>query len=154
MKSIRLITIASFLVFFATICSAQTSTASAGGNDAPYVEGPVWEITFVRAKAGMEDDYLKNLAGAYKATSEEAKKQGIITDYKILLGNPANKDDFDIMLMVQYKNMATLDGIRDKTDPIARKLIGTQDVMRQAAVKRMEIREIMGAKLMREVTLK
>ena len=102
----------------------------------------------------MSDDYLKNLAGAYKTTSEEAKKQGVIMDYKILLGDASNKDDFDIMLMVQYKNMAAFDGLREKTDPIARKLIGTQDVMRQASVKRMEVREIMGTKLMREVTLK
>jgi hypothetical protein len=154
MKTIRLITLASILVAFATVCSAQTSTASSGGSDAPYVEGPVWSITFVRAKANMSDDYLKNLGGSYKATSEEAKKQGIIMDYKILLGDPANKEDFDIMLIVQFKNMAALDAIRDKTDPIARKLIGTEDVMRQASVKRMEIRDILGTKLMREVTLK
>jgi hypothetical protein len=102
----------------------------------------------------MADDYLKNLAGAYKATSEEAKKQGIIVDYRILIGDAANRDDFDIMLMVEYKNMAAFDGLREKTDPIARKLIGGEDVMRQANVKRLEIREILGTKTMREVTLK
>src|SRR4029077_4341340 len=100
------------------------------------------------------DDYIKNLAGNYKATSEEAKKQGIILDYKVLLGDATNRDDFDIMLMVEYKNMAALDGLREKTDPIARKLIGSEDVMRQAAVKRQEIREILGTKTMREITPK
>ena len=154
MKTIRLITVVFFLVVLATLCSAQTSSTPSGGSSAPYAEGPVWDITFVRAKAGMGDDYLKNLAGAYKTTSEEAKKQGIIMDYKILLGDASNKDDFNIMLMVQYKNMAAFDGLREKTDPIARKMIGTEDVMRQAAVKRMEVREIMGTKTMREVTLK
>ena len=108
----------------------------------------------VRAKAGMSDDYLKNLAQAYKSTSDEAKKQGIIMDYKILLGDAANAGDFDILLMVQYKNMAALDGLRDKTDPIATKLIGGDDVQRQGSLKRMEVREILGAKPMREVTLK
>jgi hypothetical protein len=47
-----------------------------------------------------------------------------------------------------------IDGLREKTDPIARKLVGTEDVQRQAAVKRMELREIVGNKLMREITLK
>ena len=108
----------------------------------------------VRSKAGMSDDYLKNLAQAYKSTNEEAKKQGIIMDYKILLGDAANRDDFDILLMVQYKNMAALDGLREKTDPIATKLIGGEDVQRQGSVKRMEIRDILGNKTMREVTLK
>ncbi len=108
----------------------------------------------VRTKAGMSDDYLKNLAQAYRSTSDEAKKQGVIMDYKILLGDAANQDDFDILLMVQYKNMAALDGLRDKTDPIATKLIGNEGVQRQGSVKRMEIRDILGTKTMREVTLK
>lgn len=102
----------------------------------------------------MTDDYLKNLANAYKSTSEEAKKQGIIVDYKILIGDAVNRDDYDILLLLEYKNMAAFDGLRDRTDPIARKLIGGEDQMREASVKRMEIREILGTKTMREITLK
>jgi hypothetical protein len=56
--------------------------------------------------------------------------------------------------MVEYPNMAALDGLRDKVDPIANKLVGTEDQQRQLAVKRLEIREIMGDKTMREITLK
>jgi hypothetical protein len=162
MKTIQLITIVAS-VAVAGLCSAQTSSpaaaskdkdAAAGGSTAPYTEGSVWEVTMVRTKPGMDDDYLKNIANAWKATNEEAKKQGIITDYKVLIGEASNKDDFNILLMVEYKNMAAFDGIRDKTDPIARKLIGTEDVQRQASVKRLEIRDILGGKTMREVSLK
>ena len=56
--------------------------------------------------------------------------------------------------MIEYPNMAALDGLRDKTDAIGAKLVGTEDQQRQLAVKRLEIREIIGDKLMREVTLK
>ena len=154
MKKLHLIIIATVSLAPICLCSAQTSSSASGGSTAPYNEGPVWDVTLVRTRAGMTDDYLKNLAGAYKTTSEEAKKQGIIMDYKILMGDASNKDDFDLMLMVQYKNMAALDGLRDKTDPIARKLIGSEDVMRQAAVKRGETRDILGTKTLREVTLK
>ena len=108
----------------------------------------------VNTKPGMTDDYLKNLAQIYKTTNDEAKKQSIIMDYKILLGVAATPHDFDILIMQEFKNMAAFDGLRDKTDPIAKKLIGSEDVQRQGAVKRMEIREIMGGKLMREITLK
>ena len=137
-----------------TAFSFVAASLCLGQSDAPYTEGPVWTITMVKTKPGMADDYLKNLAQIYKATSEEAKKQGIIMDYKILLGNDSTPQDFDILLMQEFKNMAAFDGLREKTDPIARKLIGTADVQRQGAVKRMEIREIMGNKLMREITLK
>ena len=123
-------------------------------SDAPYTEGPVWTITMVKTKAGMTDDYLKALAKIYKSTNDEMKKQGLIMDYKILIGNDATPQDFDILLMVEFKNMAAFDGLREKADPIADKILGNEDAQRQGAIKRMEIREIMGNKLMREVTLK
>jgi hypothetical protein len=123
-------------------------------SDAPYTEGPIWTITMVKTKPGMGDDYLKTLAKIYKSTNDEMKKQGLIMDYKVLLGNDANPQDFDILLMVEFKNMAAFDGLREKADPIADKILGSEEVQRQGAIKRMEIREIMGNKLMREVTLK
>ena len=144
----------------ASVCSAQSSAkaavnpASTTQTNAPYTEGAVWQITMVRTKPGMSDDYLKTLAKTFKATSDEAKKQGIITDYKILSGEAATPQDFNLLLMVEYPNMAALDGLREKTDPIFDKIIGTEDQQRQMAVKRVEIRDITGDKLMREITLK
>ena len=108
----------------------------------------------VKTKPGMSDDYLKALAKIFKSTNDEAKRQGIITDYKILVGDAATQQDYDILLMIEYPNMAALDGLREKTDPIGAKLVGTDDQQRQLAVKRLEIRDIMGDKTMREVTLK
>ena len=141
-----------------SICSAQNSASAAvttaSQSTAPYTEGAVWQITMVKTKPGMGDDYLKALAKIFKSTNDEAKKQGIITDYKILIGDSANQQDYDMMLMVQVPNMAALDGLRDKTDPISAKMIGSDDQQRQMAVKRLEIREIMGGKTMREITLK
>jgi hypothetical protein len=128
------------------ICSAQS--------DAPYTEGGVWQLTMVKTKYGMTDDYLKGLAKTFRGTLEEAKKQNLILDYKILIGSSANPQDYDILLMVESKDMAALDNSREKFDPIAKKIEGTLDQQRATAVKRTEIREIMGDKLMREVTLK
>ena len=108
----------------------------------------------VKTKPGMSDDYLKALTKIFKSTNDEQKRQGIITDYKILIGAASTQQDYDILLMVEYPNMAALDGLRDKTDPIDAKMVGSEDQQRQLAVKRMDIREIMGDKLMREVTLK
>ena len=145
-KKIQLAVIAAFAFSVAGLCFAQS--------DAPYTEGPVWQITMVKTKPGMADDYLKMLAKIYKSTSDEAKKQGIIMDYKILIGDASGPHDFDILLMQEFQNMAALDGLRDKLDPIDKKVIGSVDVQRQGAIKRMEVREILGGKLMREITLK
>ncbi len=123
-------------------------------SDAPYSEGPVWAITMVKTKPGMDDDYLKMLAKIYKMSNEEAKKQNIIMDYKILIGAASGPQDFNILLMQEFKNMAALDGLREKMDPIDDKIQGSLETQRQGAMKRMEVREIMGDKLMREITLK
>jgi hypothetical protein len=108
----------------------------------------------VKTKSGMTDEYLKGLAKTLKGTLEEAKKQNLVLDYKILLGNTATPQDFDILIMVESKNMAALDNGREKFDPIARKVVGTTDQQQAMAVKRLDIREITGTKLMREITLK
>jgi len=130
----------------AAFCAVQS--------DAPYNEGPVWQVTMVKTKYGMTDDYLKGLAKTFRGSMEEAKKQGLIMDFKILLGDSANPHDFDILLMTQSKNMAALDNAREKFDPIAHKVEGSTDEQRATAVKRTELREIFGDKLMREITLK
>jgi hypothetical protein len=162
MKFIKIFNVAIIIAAVAgtvSLCSAQNSASAAGTtttaqSTAPYTEGGVWQITMVKTKTGMSDEYLKALARIFKATNDEAKKQGIITDYKILIGDAATQQDYDILLMIEYPNMAALDGLREKTDPIGAKLVGTDDQQRQLAVKRLEIREIMGGKTMREITLK
>ena len=145
-KKLQIGALAALSFGIASVCSAQS--------DAPYTEGPVWNITMVKAKPGMGDEYLKGLAKTFKTSLDEAKKQNLIMDYKILLGEAATPQDFDILLMVESKNMAALDSAREKFDPIARKTVGTTDQQQAMAVKRLDIREIMGSKLMREITLK
>ena len=145
-KSPIIISCLAVFAAFSGLCQAQS--------DAPYDEGSVWNVTMVKTKYGMTDDYLKGIAKTFKGTLDEAKKQNLILDYKILLGDAANPQDFDILLMVESKNMAAFDDAREKFDPIARKIEGNPDQQRATATKRVEMREILGNKTMREITLK
>ena len=120
----------------------------------PYKVGTVWEVTFVRTKPGMANDYLRNLASIWRNENEEAKKQGLLLSYKILSGSAANKDDWDLMLMVEYKNMAALDGVDEKFEAIGAKIVGSQEQQKTGYIKRSEIREIFGSKIVREISLK
>ena len=145
-KKLQIVALAALSAGIGSLCSAQS--------DAPYTEGPVWTVTMVKTKAGMTDEYLKELAKTLKASLEEAKKQNLVLDYKVLLGNAATPQDFNILIMVESKNMASQDNAREKFDPIARKVVGTTDQQQAIQVKRLDIREITGTKLMREITLK
>jgi hypothetical protein len=156
----KIITIAALSLGLSGLCFGQsgspatTTTATTASTGAPYTEGAVWEIAMIKTKAGMSDDYLKQLAQGLKPIYEEEKKQKLILDYKILMGDAAGPHDFDILIMVQYPNMAAFDGLREKTDPIANKIMGSEDQRRSTMVKRMDVREILGNKTMREITLK
>ena len=135
--------------------SDGTTTAKpSGGSTAPYTEGSVWVLSMVKTKTGLGDEYLKQISGTVKPVYEEAKKQKIILSYKILDGEASDSHDFNILILVEYPNMAAFDGLRDRMDPLLAKAMGSEEQRQQMAVRRLDIREILGTKTMREITLK
>ena len=134
--------------------AASTNTKAGGGSSAPYNEGPVWTLTMIKTKTGLDDEYFKQITGTVKPVYDEEKKQKVILDYKILTGEPHNRDEANIIILVEYPNMAAFDGLRDKMDPIVAKVMGSEEQRKDLAVKRLDIREILGTRTMREVTLK
>jgi hypothetical protein len=158
MLNTKIFSIAALSLGIAALCSAQTTsstnTSKSAGSSAPYTEGSIWTLTMIKTKAGLGDDYLKSISQTVKPVYDEEKKQKIILDYKILNGDASGPQDFSILIMVEYPNMAALDGLRDKMDPIIEKVMGSEDQRRATAVKRLDIREILGTKTMREITLK
>jgi len=150
----RIFAVAALSLGLAAVCSAQTSATDAKGSNAPYNEGPVWTLTMIKTKTGLSDDYIKQITGTVKHVYDEEKKQKIILDYKILNGEASSPQDFNILILVEYPNWAAFDSLRDKMDPIVAKVMGSEDQRRATAVKRLDIREILGTKTMREITLK
>ena len=137
-----------FLVAFVVFCG-QTSAK----DGALYTEGTVWELTLVRAKHGMVDAYLKSITHTFDAVMREAKKQDLILDYKVLLGNPGTAGDFNILLMVETRNMADQDNVRERWGKIVRDAEGDASQRFNTASQRVNMREVLGIKLMREITL-
>jgi len=139
------------------ICFAQSSPATAktsGGSSAPYNEGSVWTLTMIKTKTGLADEYFKQITGTVKPVYDEEKKQKVILDYKILNGEASSPHDFNILILVEYPNWAAFDNLRDKMDPVIAKVMGSEEQRKEMAVKRLDIREILGTKTMREITLK
>jgi hypothetical protein len=133
---------------------ATTATKAAGGSSAPYNEGPVWTLTMIKTKTGLADEYIKQITGTVKPVYDEEKKQKVILDYKILNGEASDPHDFNILILVEYPNWAAFDNLRDKMDPVVAKVMGSEEQRKELAVKRLDVREILGTKTMREITLK
>jgi hypothetical protein len=138
----------------ATTTTTTTTSKVTTGSTAPYNEGPVWALTMIKTKTGLSDEYFKQITGTVKPVYDEEKKQKVILDYKILNGEASSPHDFNILILVEYPNWAAFDNLRDKMDPVIAKVMGSQDQQRELAVKRLDIREILGTKTMREITLK
>ena len=120
----------------------------------PYDEGTVWSIIFIRTKPGMSNEYFRHFATNLRGEYEEAKRQGLILSYKMLFGDATNKDDWNLLLMTEYKNMAAFDGVEEKWETISAKLTGSQEQQKAGYTKRSEMRETLGTKIVREIILK
>ena len=134
------------------------STTTYSQDDDIYDEGTVWSLTFVRTGANVADDYLIDLSKTWKAFMDGAVKEGLVVSYKILIGPPANEDDFNIVLMIENKNMASLDPDpeRDsKFDAMEEKIKESMKGKYDETVTNYEnLRQIYGTKVMREIFLK
>jgi hypothetical protein len=122
--------------------------------DKPYREGSVWNVTFIKVKPGLFDTYMRDLAANRKKLMDQAKKDGLIVSEKMLTGDAAGREDWDLMLMVEYKNWAAFDGLSDKFRVLAQKMVGSEDKQVQMMTKRTEVREIVGSKNFQEIIWK
>jgi hypothetical protein len=119
----------------------------------PYHNGTVWSIAFIRMKPGMETAYMNYLAGQWKANQEASKKEGIILSYKVLSVEGHTPGEWNLMLMTEYKDLASMEANEGKADALAQKLIGNDEKQAQGYKDRSEIREVMGDRLAREIVL-
>ena len=121
----------------------------------PYTEGPVSTFAYIRTKPGMFDKYMEYLDGNYKRLMDAQKKAGIILDYAVYSSPSATEDDWNVLLVTTYKNMAALDNLNDRTDPIAASTLNQNgEQANQAFANRGEMRDAVSQRLLRQLILK
>jgi len=119
----------------------------------PYRNGTVWDVAFIKMKPGMETAYLNYIATDWKRNQEASKKDGLILSYKVLTTEAHGTTDWNIMLMTEYKDMATMEANEAKGDALLQKVVGDDQKQMQGYRERLEIREVMGNRLAREMIL-
>jgi hypothetical protein len=135
---------------FAFIAVTGVSVAA----DQPYQDGPVTMVSSIRTLPGMHDTYLRFLATTYRTNMEAAKKEGIILDYRVYETTPRSPDEPNIYLTVTYKNMAAMDGLDDRMEPIMQRSFGDDAARSKAAIDREKMRRPLGQEMIREVVFK
>ena len=120
----------------------------------PYTEGVVVDVSSIRTEPGQFNAYLRYLAGPYRKIMDEAKAQGLVTDYSFYAVQPRSPSDPDLYLVTTYPNFAVFDGMSDKMDAISTKVWGSMSASEQAEVDREKLRKVLGSELVRELKLK
>lgn len=128
----------------------QVATAA----DHPYTEGPVSTITSIRTVDGMFEDYMTWLAGPWKQLMEAQKQAGIIVGYHVFMTSPRGLDEPDLYLEVTYKNMAAMDNLDARVDPISEKIMGSMQKATADQIARGKMRTVLGDQMIRELALK
>jgi len=119
----------------------------------PYRNATVWSIGFIRMKPGMETAYLNYVAGDWKREQDALRKDGQIISYKILQSEAHGSSDFNLMLMTEYKDLATYEKNLEKADALLQKVLGDDEKQMQGYRQRLEIREVLADRLAREIVL-
>jgi len=148
MKNKTRILVSSLIVLLLTLSIVVVAQVSR-----PFRNGTVWSIGFIQMKPGMETAYLNYVAGDWKREQEALKKDGQIISYKVLTTESHGSDDWNIMLMTEYKNMATMEANETKADNLAQKVSGNDEKQMQGYRDRLQIREVLENRLAREIVL-
>ena len=120
----------------------------------PYTEGPVTDVQFIHVKFGHFDEYMAFLAGPYKRMMDAQQKAGAITGWAVYSSDSRDQQDWNIALTTVYRNMAALDNLRDRVDPIMKQVYGSLEQSEEAAVKRGEMRDVVGNRLLRQLIIR
>lgn len=119
----------------------------------PTHNGSVYELSFIRVVPGMGPAYNKYLASDWKKEQEALKAEGITLSYKVVGTEGHSPNDWNLMLMVEYKDLASLEANADKADAMLQKTFGGDDQVMAGYKDRSQIREVLGTRLAREVIL-
>lgn len=116
----------------------------------------VWSVTTIKVASNMDDAYLEAIKSAWAEGNEVAIKLGHIEAYKIFRSDLPQSGDFNLVLIVKYKNTADLAPNKEKYEAWIKEWGDARtDSWADFADKDVAgMREITGEYLMREITLK
>ena len=141
------------LVISLFVLMLTLSTAASAQVKRPFSNGSVWNIGFIVMKPGMDTAYLNYIATDWKKEQEALKKDGQILSYMVIQTEGHTGTDWNLMLMTEYKDLATMEANEAKADNLLQTVIGNDEKQMQGYRDRLQIREVVGNRLARQIIL-
>lgn len=119
------------------------------------VSDAVWSVTTIKVHANLGDAYLEGLRKTWVASSEVAKKLGQIEDYHIYRSDLPESGDFNLLLVVKYKNTAAMAPSKARYEAFMKEWGAARNKETTQTAQHMypAMRDITGEYNMREITL-
>jgi hypothetical protein len=119
----------------------------------------VYQISTIDLEPNVDPQYLNQMKKTWGNNMEVMLAEGLIEEYHIFRSINQYDGDFDLLLMIKYKNLAILDSNpknnkkREKAQAKAREVI-SRDKTNQITGTFPKMRTILDQKLMREIIFK
>ena len=119
----------------------------------------VYQVSTIDLEPNVDPQYLNQMKKTWGNNMEVMKAEGLIEEYHIFRSINQYDGDFDLLLMIKYKNLAILDSNPknnkkwDEASEKARQVI-SRDQKNQITGTFPKMRTILDQKLMREITFK
>lgn len=158
MKINRLLT-AAVAVLIILLCASVYTQIKVNRDKEGFLEGRNWKdgnvlvMTFIRTRTGQDLAYLDAIADVWKKQQETLKSEGIIDSYRVLQGNAASEDDFNVILITEYKNFRAMEENADKQTVILQQ-IARENSEAAKVLNDDKVREFFATRVVRNIILK
>jgi len=146
-------------VLLLLLCVSVYTQIDVKRDNSGFLEGRNWKdgsvivMTFVRTRTGQDLAYLDAVADTWKKQQEALKNEGIIVSYKVWQGNAASEQDFNIVLMTEYKDFRVMEENADKQTVILQTIARETQTSSQVLTDE-KVREFFGTRTGRNIVLR
>ena len=103
----------------------------------------------------MDPAYLQYLDSQFKKDSEAQIEAGYMKSYKVLSALDSDETSWNMLLLREYKNLASMEANEEKADALSRRALGEDDQKQMKGYEdRSKVREVLGTRTTRELMLK
>jgi hypothetical protein len=118
------------------------------------VSDRVSNVSTIKVKENMVEDYLQGLQGTWVAANDVAKRLGHLHDYHVYVSDLPNSGEFNVMLVTTFANTSDLAPSKARYDAFMKAWGTANEASTRTTTTTVypNLRNITGEYLMREVT--
>jgi hypothetical protein len=136
------------------ICLCLLLASAAVAQD-QYTEGTVERVNLIRILPGHFNAFMEDIKSNLQPVWEAEKANGLILNYHVFFNQTkSSPEDWDLGVTLEYKNMASLDGLAQKVLDLRMKQYGDKGKEQKVLDKRVESAQTVASYLIRNVTMK